>query len=166
MITLTEMFNIRPIQDSDVPFLWEMLYQAIYTPAGKEPPPRDILNKPEIAGYVSGWGRKGDSGFIALSHDGQLIGAVWIRLFGEANQAYGYVDDETPELSMAVLPECRGRGVGNALLVQILREAKASGYPAVSLSVDPDNPAIFLYNRHGFAVVGKRGTSVVMKTKL
>ncbi len=119
-MTLTEMFNIRPIQDSDVPFLWEMLYQAIHTPAGKEPPPRDILNKPEIAGYVSDWGRKGDRGFIALNHAGQPIGAVWIRLFGEANQAYGYVDD--------------------------------------------DNPAVSLYNRHGFVEVGKRGTSLVMKT--
>lgn len=148
-----------------MPFLWEMLYQAIYTPAGKEPPPRDILNKPEIAGYVSGWGRKGDSGFIALKHDGQPIGAVWIRLFDEANQAYGYVDDKTPELSMAVLPGYRGRGVGDALLGRMLKEARANGYPAVSLSVDPDNPAVSLYNRHGFAEVGKRGTSLVMKTK-
>ena len=50
------MLEIRlvPIKDSDEPFLWEMLYQALYVPEGQPPFPRDILREPDIACYVQG----------------------------------------------------------------------------------------------------------------
>ena len=71
------------------------------------------------------------------------------------------VDDDTPEVTVAVGPAWRGRGLGTALLVRLLDEAPG-GPGRASLSVDPENPAIHLYERLGFREVGREGTSVTM----
>lgn len=152
-------YSIRPIQDSDTSFLWEMLYQAIYVPDGVAPVSRDILNHPDIAKYLLNWGSKGDIGFVAVDSDNNSIEAVWIRLFNETNKGYDYVDDNTPELSIAVHRDYRGKGVGSILLIEIIRESKRDGYKAISLSVDPSNPATHLYQRHGFEKVGSETKS-------
>lgn len=55
--------------------------------------------------------------------------------------------------SMRVAPEYRRRGVGRAILVHLLTEAKARGYVRVSLETGrPDAflPAQCLYRAHGF----------------
>jgi ribosomal protein S18 acetylase RimI-like enzyme len=63
---------------------------------------------------------------------------------------------------MAVVSEYRGQGVGSQLLGHLLQAAD-DHYRAVSLSVSADNPALRLYHRFGFVVVGKGGQSLVMK---
>ena len=39
-------------------------------------------------------------------------------------------------------------------------------YAAISLSVEPDNPALRLYEQHGFAKVGEHGGAWVMLASL
>ncbi len=85
----------------------------------------------------------------------------WLRQFPRDAPGYGYVDEDIPELSMAVLPTYRGRGVGTALLEAALTYSERR-YAAVSLSVDPRNPAVRLYRRKVFKPVGQSGTSLVM----
>ncbi|HYP25923.1 MAG TPA: GNAT family N-acetyltransferase [Blastocatellia bacterium] len=154
---------VRPISPGDEPFLWEMLYHAIYVPEGAPPPPRDILSTPELGRYVRGWGRSGDTGLLAVSAEAaHPIGAVWLRLMPEEEAGYGYVDDETPELSIAMLPGYRGRGAGTLLLTRLLRETEGM-YKAISLSVSGDNPALRLYERFGFEVVSDSGMSLIMR---
>ena len=154
---------IRPITTDDTGFLWEMLYEAIYVAEGVARPPRDVLLHPEVRRYLQDWGRPHDSGFVALDRvTSNPIGAVWLRLLIGDQKGYGYVDDATPELTIAVVPECRGKGVGTRLLSHLLRTTE-SRYPSLSLSVSPDNPALRLYNRLGFEMVGSSGTSLVMK---
>ena len=70
-----------------------------------------------------------------------------------AQPGYGFVDEQTPELTIAVVPSRRGRGYGAELLTSLLAQAKEDGFGAVSLSVEPDNPALALYERHGFEKV-------------
>lgn len=65
---------------------------------------------------------------------------------------YGYYDDETPELAIAVLPEVIGQGVGSALLSHLIGTVR-SEVPAIVLTVRSDNPAKNLYERFGFIVV-------------
>lgn len=159
-------YTIRPLTRADEPFLWEMLYRAIYVAEGNTPPERDIINKPEIARYVRDWGRVNDRGFIALEVENhQPIGAAWLRLLTDDDRGYGHVDDETPELSVAVMPEYRGKGVGTRLLTHLLQVA-SDHYPAISLSVESDNPASRLYQRLGFEIVRTSGTSLVMRKTL
>jgi [ribosomal protein S18]-alanine N-acetyltransferase len=152
-------FFIRQGTVADEEFLWEMLYHAIYIPEEESRPSRDILNEPNIAQSLKNWGRKGDTALIAIDSNHTPIGAVWIRLFDETNKTYGYIDVNTPLLGMALLPENRGKGIGTALLKEMLKVAKESGYSAVSLSVDPNNPALRLYQNFGFKKVGVDGTS-------
>lgn len=154
---------IRPIEPEDTGFLWEMLYQAIHVTKGSEPPSRDVLLHPELRRYVQGWGQPDDSGFVALDPaTSNPIGAVWLRLLIGDRKGYGYVDDATPELTIALIPEHRGKGVGTRLLSHLLKTTE-SRYPFLSLSVSPDNPALRLYSRLGFEMVGRCGTSLVMK---
>lgn len=158
---VTEGITIRPLTKADEPFLWEMLYQAIYVPEGSEPPPRDIVHGPELAKYVRGWGQPSDTGFVAINRANQPIGAAWLRLLTGDNKGYGFVDPTTPELSIAVLSEHRSKGAGT-LLLQTLLNAAQTRFAAVSLSVAADNPAVNSYRRFGFEVVENRGTSLTM----
>lgn len=160
-------YNIQKIKKTDSFFLWEMLYECTYVPLGQVRPPRDILKNPDIAKYVQDWGRIGDEGFLAISSTNQQpIGAAWYRLFSANNKAYGYVDDATPELCIAVLPQYRGQGIGRDLMINLLKKAESSSYSQISLSVDPNNPAIYLYQSLGFEKIGVSGTSWTMKRKL
>ena len=110
---------------ADEPFLWDMLYLALYVPEGNPPLPREVIHSPELSRYVEGWGQPEDEGFLAL--DGEKpVGAVWLRLLTGDNHGYGYVDDLTPELSIAILPEYRGRGIGKALLFHAFKLAGRS----------------------------------------
>jgi GNAT superfamily N-acetyltransferase len=86
-------------------------------------------------------------------------------VFTAGNKGYGYIDDETPELSIAVLPEYRGKGIGTDLLRHLIEEVRVR-HRALSLSVSSDNPAIHLYKRLGFEVVEQTGTSLTMKKQL
>jgi GNAT superfamily N-acetyltransferase len=139
-----------------------MLYHALYVPPGAAPLPRKIVQRPELARYVTGWGREHDMGFAALdATTGQAAGAAWIRLLSGENRGYGYVDDATPELSIAVLPAWRGQGIGAALLGRLVQAAQPH-YRALSLSVAVDNPAVRLYSRLGFRVVRSDGASLIM----
>jgi ribosomal protein S18 acetylase RimI-like enzyme len=160
--TLRFVAMIRSLTPADQPFLWEMLYQALYVAADQTPPPREVIDQPDLARYVQDWGKTGDRGFVAIDPaTGEAIGAVWLRFLIGENQGYGYVDDRTPELGIAVLPEYRGQGVGTALLNALV----ANELGAMSLSVAADNPAVRLYQRFGFAIVHESNGSLILKRK-
>ncbi len=152
-------YQIRYGVKEDEDFLWEMLYQAIFIPEGQPRPSKDILNEPNIAQSLKGWGRKGDLSLISTTSDQTPMGAVWVRLFDDTNKTYGYIDEKTPLLGMALLPNYRGKGIGTALLGKILTVIKEAGFSRVSLSVDPNNPALHLYQKFGFKKVGVDGSS-------
>ena len=158
--------SIRPLRTEDEYFLWEMLYQALFVPSGSPPFPREILSQPEISRYVEGWGRAGDSGFVAITESsGEPVGAAWLRLFLGREKGYGYVDEETPELTIAVTNAYRGKGIGQLLMSYLLAEAHGI-HRAVSLSVSVDNPALRLYLRMGFEKLKEDGQSITMIKRL
>ena len=146
----------------DQPFIWEALYHALFVPPGAEPLPRALLDAPEIARYAEGWmTRPGDLG-VLVEADGVPVGAAWLRRWSADHHGYGYVDENVPELSMALVPGQRGGGLGTRLLEKLLEDAQKSN-SAVSLSVSTDNPALRLYQRFGFDRVGdEEGGSVRM----
>lgn len=145
--------RIRATMPSDEPFLWEMLYESIHTKPGAARPDRSILQEPSIAHYLTGWGRLGDRAFLA-EDGGVPVGAAWYRLMPESDPGYGFVAADTPELGIALSPAARGQGVGTRLMEHLIAQARADGYRGLSLSVDPRNPALRLYERLGFTYVG------------
>lgn len=146
---------IRAAVKDDEPFLWKMLYYAAHVEEEGETSLDAAKGNPGLVGYVRNWGRERDVGSIALdAESGQPIGAAWMRVLLGDDKTGSYVDDVTPELAIAVLPEYVGRGVGTQLLAHVLAAAKEY-YSAVVLSVRLNNPAKRLYERMGFVSVGK-----------
>jgi len=146
-----------------VRFLRDTLHHAYYwkerkPDAGELPGPVQL--------YVKAWGRTGDAAVIAVL-DGFPVGAAWYRLFKSGSPGYGFVDEQTPELAIAVVPNARGKGVGGALLQALVSRAAAEGFPALSLSVDMHNEgAIALYEHHGFERVEQKDDSLTMRARL
>ncbi|WP_407268797.1 GNAT family N-acetyltransferase [Radiobacillus sp. PE A8.2] len=158
------MIQIREFEQSekDIEFLTDMLYESIHMPDNK-PSKHELLNSPTIKKYSEGWGKLGDRALIAVNDDNIPVGAAWYRLFNENQKGYGYVDDKTPELSIALSCEARGKGVGTLLMKKLLEAASKDGYPSLSLSVDPNNSeAVQLYKKLGFIQCGSSGTSWTM----
>jgi ribosomal protein S18 acetylase RimI-like enzyme len=93
-----------------------------------------------------------DGRFLVILRDGLPIGRLYLVRLG----------DELRIVDIAILPEHRGSGIGTALLADVLAEADEVGL-AVSLHVEPWNPAKRLYERHGFASVGPRGVYELME---
>jgi GNAT superfamily N-acetyltransferase len=149
---------IRPAGTQDIPFMRDMLRHAYYARWGTE---ADV----PLERYVAGWGRPGDTALVAID-EFQPVGAAWYRLFPQDEPGYGFVDENTPELTIAIVPSRRGKGLGEQLLTALLDQARAQGRAELSLSVEPDNPAIHLYEQHGFARVGERAGALVMRAPL
>ncbi|MEO6123959.1 MAG: GNAT family N-acetyltransferase [Ilumatobacteraceae bacterium] len=153
------MFTTRAAEGVDHDFLWEMLYQALHVRPGDPPMPRTLLDAPDIAHYLIDFGsRDGDDARVAVDDSDLPIGAAWVRLMPADDPGYGFVAEHIPEISMAVVPEWRGRGVGTQLIRDLIAR-----HPVISLSVDNDNVgAMRLYERLGFVSVGTVGTSITM----
>jgi GNAT superfamily N-acetyltransferase len=97
---------------------------------------------------------------------GRPGGAAWWRFFSEQDRGYGFVDEATPEVSIAVVAEARSHGFGTRLLEALIEDARRGGLPALSLSVESDNPAVAMYQRLGFVTVGRVDDSVTMVLRL
>lgn len=106
------MIHIRSFERSDnnLEFLTDMMYKAIHI-AENKPPKEELLNLPHIKKYSEGWGRQGDRALIAFNEDNLPVGATWYRLFSENQKGYGYVDDKTPELGIALTNKARSKGI-------------------------------------------------------
>ena len=146
----------------DVRFLRDMLHHAYYwreRNPGDQPGP--------VSRYVKGWGRPGDIALIAVE-EAFPVGAGWYRLFRRDQPGYGFVDEQTPELTIAVVPSRRGRGIGEALLTALCDRAQDDGHVAISLSIERDNEGLMrFYEKHGFGLVAEDGgDSVTLRRDL
>jgi ribosomal protein S18 acetylase RimI-like enzyme len=155
--------QVRAVGAGDEQMLRQYLRLSVFVRPGDPPPPDDIVDRPEIACYVDGWGRYGDDGVVAIDESTRGdIGAAWLRLWPGPETGYGFVDRATPELGIAVRPEYRGRGIGTCLLDTLLARAEPR-YRAVSLSVSLDNPAVALYQRLGFRAIAESHGTLLMR---
>ena len=156
------MYAIRPLKETEIDSLDEFLYLAIFVPPGAPAPPRGITELPELALYIRGFGTlPADRCFAAVEGE-KIIAAVWSRIIDD----YGHIDDETPSLSISVLPEYRGRGI-TALMKAMISRLKTDGFRAASLSVQKQNvPAVRLYRKLGFETVRENGEEYIMRLSL
>jgi ribosomal protein S18 acetylase RimI-like enzyme len=154
-------YTIRVGTIEDLPFLEKMLYEAIFwSPSAKRLPVDEIFAVHEISKILHQWQqRNGDFSLIALNDQNNPIGSVWYRLWTIDNHSFGYIDDNTPEIGIAVLKEYRGEGVGAKLMKAIIEHASDAGIKKLSLSVDPNNFAFNLYQKFGFIKVSEYDTS-------
>ena len=97
---------IRRAVAGDAPFLHEMLAVAADWRRGTRRPTTEVFADPALAHYVTDWPRNGDVGFIAYEGSNP-VGAAWRRTFSTLDPGYGFIDEFTPELSIAVLSSAR-----------------------------------------------------------
>jgi GNAT superfamily N-acetyltransferase len=157
LLRLDMHLTIRAIKPDEYNFLSEMLYQAIFVPDEREILPRTIIEQPDLKRYIHNFGQDGDFCLVAEQNE-KLLGAIWIRYI----VGYGFVDNQTPELSMAILKEYRGKGIGTLLLDAMIHQLKNGSVKQISLSVDKDNFAYHLYKYFGFEDYKVTEKSVIM----
>jgi ribosomal protein S18 acetylase RimI-like enzyme len=143
--------SIRPARHDDLDVLWVFL--AI---AANERDIATAMATPVVAAHLAGWRRSCDFGYVAESN-GLAVGAAWARQFTPDEEPVFYVDDRTPEISLAVRETTRGNGLGRSLLDALIGEAKRREV-GLCLNVRDSNAAMRLYERVGFRRV--EGTEV------
>jgi GNAT superfamily N-acetyltransferase len=146
---------LRPVDQQDTRFLRDMLRHAYHWRLGDPDLP--------VYRYVKNWGRRGDAGVIASAGPNEY-GAAWYRLFPASEPGFGFVDEETPEVTIAVVPSHRGQGTGGEMLEALLDRAREDGFKQISLSAEPGQTGF--YEQHGFREVRREERTVTMVADL
>ena len=149
-------YVIRPLRRDETGLLKDFLYEAIFVPEGMEPPDRDILEKPELRVYTDGFGT------LVAESDGRVVGAVWTRIMDD----YGHVDDETPSFAISLYRAYRGKGIGTAMMRDMLDLLRQQGYQKASLAVQKANYAVRMYRDVGFRTVDENEEEYIMVCEL
>lgn len=152
--------TIRPLSSADRPLLREATL-ANMNWNGVNFTFHDVDAVREISHYFTNFPSGRDFG---LAHDdGDVVRAVaWLVFLPVEDPGYGFVDADTPELSITTFAGSRGQGIGSALLSKLISEARRRNLTGISLSVEDGNDARRIYERTGFEVVGRNGGSDTM----
>ena len=149
---------IRKLCTEEAGLLKDFLYEAIFIPEGVEPPPTDIVERPELRIYYEYFGRGAADHCLVAEADGHVVGAVWTRIMKD----YGHVDDETPSFAISLIPEYRGKGIGTRLMRNMLSLLKERGFKQASLAVQKANYAVGMYKNVGFEIVDENDEEYIM----
>jgi GNAT superfamily N-acetyltransferase len=151
--------TLRPIREEDLEFLLrlyattradEMAMVTDWTDEQKDAFVR-MQFQAQHAWYQEHYG---DAQFDLVLMDGVPAGRLYVH---RRNAEIRLVD-------ISLIPELRGKGVGSALLRELMAEAEAAGKP-LTIHVEKYNPAMRLYLRLGFKPIEDRGPYDLMEWK-
>jgi ribosomal protein S18 acetylase RimI-like enzyme len=149
--------SARPATEADVAFLTEVVIEATRA-QGRFPADFDAAQEAEFRKGFAAWtteqvrGEIPDSVTSVLMLEGQDVGRLRVVRTEKELELGG----------LQLLPSYQGRGIGGAILRELLAEAEASGRRFV-LSVEQDNPrARSFYESSGLRVVGETERDFVM----
>lgn len=149
---------IRKIKPTEYKVLEDFLYEAIYIPQGVQPPPRSIIEQPELQVYIEDFGKREDDICFVAEVRGKIVGAVWVRVMND----YGHIEEGVPSFAISLYKEYRGRGIGTKLMERMLKEIKERGYTKTSLAVQKANYAVRMYRKVGFEIVAENEEEYIM----
>lgn len=156
------MSTIRELKQTEYAVLEDFLYEAIFIPKGVEAPPKEIIYQPELQVYIAEFGTKKGDIALAAEENGIIVGAVWVRIMND----YGHIDDETPSFAISLYKEYRNKGIGTALMKEMLIRLKKEGYKQASLAVQKKNYAVKMYEKVGFEIYDENDEEYIMLCKL
>lgn len=154
--------TIRELKADETAVLDDFLYEAIFIPEGVTPPPRDIIKRPELQVYVEDFGKRAGDIALAAEADGQIVGAVWVRIMND----YGHIDDDTPSFAVSLYKEYRSMGIGTQLMREMLDTLRKAGFLQASLAVQKANYAVNMYKKVGFEIIDENEEEYIMLCKL
>ena len=148
--------RFRPITDADLPFLarvyastraeelaatpWSDAQKAAFL---------DMQFRAQHADYQTNYP---DADWLVIMRGGEAIGRLYLDRWPTQHCI----------IDIALLSEHRGKGLGEALLRDLLDEAAARGKD-VSIHVEKNNPAMRLYRRLGFTTAEDKGVYDLMR---
>ena len=158
---------LRESQHSDIPFLREMLYEAVFWRASVNKPSfEEGLAYPDVSKSLADWGeRDGDTAVVATINS-IPIGASWYRFWTDDNFINGYIDEITPVLVIGVHSDYRHQGIGGKMIDWLIDQASKHSIQNMSLSVSKDNYALNLYRQQGFLEYADKGDAFIMVRKI
>lgn len=137
--------SIRHVEPSDLEGV-RALYaqQSSYAGTLQLPHPKSALWQPRVSGD-----NNNIYSLVALI-DGQIVGQIGLHLDSSARRKH------VSNLGMAVSESHRGKGIGSALLSEVINLAENwLAITRIELEVYTDNlAAIALYKKHGFEIEG------------
>lgn len=151
-------YIIREMKQSEYPLLDDFLYEAIFLHDNEAPPPKDIINRPELQVYIKDFGTKKDDYCLCAEYNSKIVGAVWVRNI----KGYGSIDSEAPEFAVSVYKDFRGHGIGTSLMHNMLIYLRNAGYKKASLAVQKDNYACKMYISLGFKIIDENTEEYIM----
>ena len=126
--------EIRQAKLSDVPAISRIEVESFDSPWSAKEITKDVM-----AG--------GDIDFVVAADGSEYLGFAEMRCVAGEAQIY----------NIAVAPEARGSGIGEALFRDLIDKAEARGCDTVNLEVRAGNEAALgLYKKLGFREVGRR----------
>lgn len=155
-------YNIRKIREDEHTLLNDFIYEAIFIPEGVEPPPKSIINQPDLQVYISNFGKEKDDLCFVAEADGKVVGAVWVRDMND----YGHIADGVPSFAITLYKEYRNFGIGTRLMETMLMELKGRGYNRTSLAVQKANYAVRMYKKVGFEIIDENDEEYIMVCEL
>ena len=151
-------YNIRKIKENEYYLLEDFIYEAIFIPEGVAPPPKSIIEQPDLQVYIKNFGtEKYDICFVAEA-DGKIAGAVWVRDMKD----YGHIADGVPSFAISLYKEYRNFGIGTKLMTTMLDELRRIGCTRTSLAVQKANYAVKMYKKVGFEIIDETDEEYIM----
>jgi GNAT superfamily N-acetyltransferase len=156
MINDSDAIALRPITDSDLPFLyrvyastrWEELEPTGWAIEQKE----EFLQQQFTAQHAWWQSQYADTSFDVVERAGVPIGRLYVARW----------ERELRIVDIALLPEFRREGIGARLIESVIAEAEALRVP-VRIHVEVFNPARMLYDRLGFVPLEDKGVYLLME---
>jgi ribosomal protein S18 acetylase RimI-like enzyme len=148
--------SVRRIADPDLPFL-----QALYAATRADEVASTGWAPAECARFLAqqfGCQHRyyqdhyADAEFLLIVRGDQPVGRLYWRSEGEGATL----------IDVSLVPEERGRGLGSALMQLLAGLADRDGL-AITLHVEPANPALHLYRRFGFEPIGDNSIYTKMR---
>jgi ribosomal protein S18 acetylase RimI-like enzyme len=163
---MTNNISIRKMLPAEYPLLEDIMDEAIYHPDPANPYPKEVIYYPQVRIYWDNWGEGKNDHCLVVVMDNKIAGAVWIRTFQGELKGYGFINEQTPEIAIALFEEYRNQGIGTRMMERMIELMKTEGYTQVSLSITKGNPAIRLYERLGFTTVDENEEDYIMLLRL
>ncbi len=159
----TDKLIFRKATGEDIPFMSQILVDAAGA-SGVNIRVNELPAYPDTYQYIDGFPNRQDVGIIAETENRQPVGAAWVRLLPTDAHAVKY---PMPELTMGVVTEYRGMGIGGQLMVELYKAASETGLTEISLGVHRDNaPAVGLYRKQNWVEDGFFEEYIMMSRKL
>ena len=143
-------YTIRKANKNDINRICELFIEMLKT----------IYNTDDVKGYEDGdldhyFEENENVIFLAESKD-EVIGFLSVEVHRE-DRDYLYLDD------FSVSTNCRGNGIGNALLKEAEKYGKSLSIPACLLHVEKSNERAFkFYERNGYSVFEDQGNRLLL----